>query len=98
MKNWYGNYKVAPLKEETTLVQVGTIWNHRLVIEHLYKDQISKQLADDGHFPGGPGWIGHYQSAVTEFIKSLDDDQVEEYQELAAAWNAAEPPQELKRK
>lgn len=97
---WYNNHKSVPLKDESTLVRVGTVWNYRLVVQHLYKDQIANHMAKTNLTPKDPGWIKNFQLSVNAVIKSLggDDKVAEKYGETAKSWNEVELPDELKRK
>ena len=100
IRNWYNNHKNVPLKDESTLVPVGTIWNYRLVIQHLFKDDIAKHMDKTGLKSTDKGWLKKFQWAVNKVIQSLgeEDDVQAEYGEIAKAWNESEPPDEVKRK
>ena len=100
IQNWYGNHKNVPLGEEGTLVRVGTVWNYRLVIQHVFKDEIAETMERTGLKSTDRGWIKKFQGAVNEVIDSIggDDAAQEKYGEMAKTWNEIEPPEELKRK
>jgi hypothetical protein len=100
IQTWYGNHKSVSLEDESTLVRVGTVWNYRLVVQHLHKDDISSQMAKTGLTPSDPGWIKQFQLSVNKVIESLggDDKVSEKYGEMAKLWNEVEPPEDLKRK
>lgn len=100
IQTWYGNHHAVPLEDETTLVRVGTVWNYRLVVQHLYKEDISKQMATTGLTPKDPDWIRQFQLAVNNVIKLLGGDEkaLELHGETAKTWNEVEPPEEIKRK
>ena len=100
IQTWYSNHKTVSLKDEPTLVRVGTLWNSRLVIQHLCKDQISEHMAKTELTPKDPGWIKQYQLAVNEVINSLGGDAKvsENFGETAKSWNQTGLPEELKRK
>ena len=98
--NWYTNHKTVPVGEGSTLISVGTHWNYRLVIQHLYKEDISARASKSGLIPRDPGWIKQYQLSVNEVIEKLggEDQMAEKYGEVAKTWNVAALPEELKRK
>ena len=100
IKNWYGNHKNVPLKDESTLVPVGTIWNYRLVIQHLFKDDISKHMEKTGLKSTDGSWLKKFHWAVNRVIESLgeEDSVMEKYGEIAKAWNEAASPDEIKRR
>jgi hypothetical protein len=70
------------------------------VVQHLYKEDISKQMAKTGLVPKDPEWIKQFQLAVNTVIKTLggDDKAAELYANTAKEWNEVEPPEEIKRK
>ena len=101
INNWYGNNKSVPTKDdEPTLVPVGTHWNYRLVIQHLYREEIANRMKDTGFTPKDPGWVGAFQLCVSALITSLGGDETvaEKYGEMAKVWNEAELPQEVQQK
>jgi hypothetical protein len=81
-------------------VRVGTLWNYRLVVQHLHKEEIATLMAKSGLTPSDPGWLQKFQWSVNEVIGSLggEDKVSEKYAEMAKSWNETEPPEELKRK
>ena len=97
---WYGNHKAVPLEDESTLVRVGTLWNYRLVVQHLHKEEVAEHMANSGLTPNDQGWLQKFQWSVNEVIKSLggEDKVSKKYGEVAKSWNEVEPPEELKRK
>lgn len=82
------------------LVPVGTIWNARRVVQHLFKDEISQELKEGGHKSGDTDWLQVYQEEVTNVWNSLGDEKkvLEKYGEMAKTWNDVGPPEEAKRK
>jgi hypothetical protein len=88
------------LDEESTLVPVGTLWNYRLVVQHLFRDDISKQMGESGLKPSDKDWLQKYQWVVNEVINLEGGEDVvsEKYGEIAKSWNEVEPPEELQRK
>jgi len=88
------------LRDEGTLVHVGTAWNYRLVIQHVFKDQIAERMEESGLKSTDKGWIQKFQWAVNEVIESIGGEDVaqQKYGEMARAWNEAEPPEDLKRR
>jgi ABC-type sulfate transport system substrate-binding protein len=100
IQTWYGNHRSVPLEEEVPLVRVGTVWNHRLVVQHLYKKEIAEIMAKTGLTPKDPEWIKQFQLAVNAVIKTLGGDAKvsEQYADTAKSWNEIEPPEEIKRK
>ena len=101
VNNWYGNHKTVPTEEdESALVLIGTHWNHRLVVQQLFRDDIASRMKNTSLTPKHPGWIKAFQLCVTEVIASLGGDEVvaEKYGEMAKAWNEVEPPQEVQKK
>ena len=89
-----------PLGDASTLIPVGTVWNYRLVVQHLHKDEISQIMDKTGLTTQDPGWIREFQMAVNSVIKALGGSEVvsERYGQVAKSWNEAEPPEELRRK
>jgi len=100
IQTWYGNRKNVPLRDESTLVPVGTVWNYRLVVQHVFKDTIAEKMKNTGLTHTDKGWIREYQMAVNSVIQSLGGEEkvVSEYGEMAKSWNEVEPPEELKRR
>ena len=100
IKNWYNNHKNVPLRDESTLVPVGIVWNYRLVIQQLFKDDITMHMDKTGLKSTDKGWLKKFQWAVNKVIESLGgEDEVQvEYGEIAKDWNASSPPDEVKRK
>jgi hypothetical protein len=70
------------------------------VIQHLYKDDILKHMAESGFAHGDPGWIKQFQLSANKVIKSLggDDKISEKCGAMAKLWNETEPPDDVKRK
>ena len=97
---WYGNHKTVQLEDEFTLVRVGTLWNYRLVIQHLFKDTIATQMEEHHLTPSDPNWLQQYQWTVNSVIKSLGsgDETIQKYTVVAKSWNEAGLPDELRRK
>jgi hypothetical protein len=89
-----------PPEDEAALVRVGTVWNYRLVVQHLHKDEIAKIMEKTGLIPKDPDWIKQFQLAVNNVIKSLggEEEVSEKYGEMAKSWNEIAPPEEIKRK
>lgn len=85
------------MEGESTMVPVGIIWNGRLVIQRLFKDQISQEM--DSSDPE-LHVVGQYQHAVTEVIRSLggEDEVMRKYAEIATEWNEVGPPEDIKRR
>lgn len=81
-------------------MRVGTVWNYRLVIQHVFKDELAEQMERTGLKSTDKDWIQRFQWAVNEVIKSIGGESVaqEKYGEMAKTWNETEPPEELKRK
>lgn len=100
IQTWYGNHKTVQLEDEFTLVRVGTLWNSRLVIQHLFKDDITKRMGRYQLTPSDPDWLQKYQWTVNAVIKSLgsDDEGIQKYTGIAKSWNEAKLPDELRRK
>jgi hypothetical protein len=88
------------VEDESTLVPVGTVWNYRLVIQHLFRDEIAKHMEETGLKANDKAWLQKFQWAVNEVIKAEggEDAALEKYGEMAKSWNEAEPPEELKKK
>ena len=100
IQTWYNNNKNVTLEGESTLVPVGTTWNFRLVVQHLFKDDIAQKMEDSGLKASDKGWLQGFQWAVNEVIESLGGEQVvsEKYGEMAKAWNEADLPEDLRRR
>ena len=79
-------------------VQVGAAWNARLVVQHIFKEDISKKMAITGLKSSDKGWLKKFQQAVTEQISSLSKEDMQKYEEVAKKWNAGDLPEELRRK
>lgn len=88
------------MQGESTLVPVGTVWNYRLVIQHLFRDEITKKMEKTGLKSSDKSWIQRFQWAVNEVIKSEggEDAVLKKYGEMAKSWNEAQAAEELKRK
>jgi hypothetical protein len=88
------------LEDEKTLVPVGTTWNYQLVVQHMFRDEISKQMEKTGLKSTDKGWIKEFQSAVNNVIQSEGGEAavMEKYGDMAKSWNEVEPPEEIKRK
>ena len=96
---WYGNNKTVQHGDKSIAVQVGTVWNHRLVVQHQFKDQVAEELAKYKLAPDAKDRMQKYQWSTNAVIKSLGGDAaVKEYAALAKTWNETEAPEELKRK
>ena len=89
-----------PLRDASTLVPVGTVWNYRRVVQHLHKEEISKLMESTSLTPRDPDWIKEFQLSVNAVIKSLGGDAkaAEKYGEMAKSWNEVELPEELRQK
>lgn len=100
ISTWYYNHKDVPLGDEPTLVPVGTVWNHRLVIQQLFKNELSKKMEGCNLAPTDPARLQQYQWKTNEVIAELGDaaEVKEKYQEIAKSWNEAGLPEELQRK
>jgi len=100
IQNWYNNHKNVPLEDESLLVPVGTVWNYRLVIHHVFRDQIAKEMKKSGLKSSDKAWIQRFQLAINEVITSEGGEEValEKYGEMAKTWNETEPPEDLKRR
>ena len=85
---------------QPTLVPVGTLWHYRLVIQHLFKDDIAKKMEKTGLKASDKGWLQQFQWAVNEVIESVGGEEAasEKYGEIAKSWNEADAPEDLKRK
>ena len=88
------------MEGEPTLVPVGTTWNFRLVIQHLFRDDIAQKMEKTGLKASDKGWLQEFQWAVNDVIKTLGGERVasEKYGELAKAWNDADLPEDLRRR
>jgi hypothetical protein len=97
---WYSNHKLVEHGDGSTLVRVGTIWNWRLVVQHLHKEEIAALMAKTGLTHTDKAWIKNHQLSTNTVIETLggNDKMSEKYGEVAKSWNTVEPPDELKRK
>lgn len=97
---WYGNHKSVPLQKESTLVHVGTLWNYRLVVQHLHKEHITRAMEASGLASGDSGWLQKYHKTVNEVITSLggEEEVSDKYGKIAREWNEGALPEELKQK
>ena len=83
------------------LVPIGTAWNARRVVQHLFRDEILQKLKEGGHAASdGSSWLREYHAEVNQVWESLGDegDVQEKYGEMAKTWNDVGPPEEAKRK
>jgi hypothetical protein len=98
--NRYSNHKFVEHGDESTLIRVGTVWNWRLVVQHLHKEDIAVLTAKTGLTHNDKAWLQNYQWSTNTVIDSLggSDKISEEYGVIAKSWNTLEPPDELKRK
>jgi len=82
------------------MVPVGTAWNARRVVQHLFKDDITKRLKEGGHTSSDSDWLHAYHEEVNKVWSSLDEEEggLEKYVEMAKTWNDVGPPEEVKRK
>jgi len=48
------------LGDEETLVRVGTAWNYRLVIQHVFKDEIAEEMEKTGLKSTDKEWIQRF--------------------------------------
>lgn len=96
---WYGNHKNI-LAEEPSLVQVGTSWNYRRVIQYEFKEAIAEKMKASGLKSSDKEWIRKFQQVVTEIINSMGGEVVakQRYGETALKWNGEDLPEELRRK
>lgn len=96
---WYGNHK-SIATEEPSLVQVGTSWNYRRVIQHEFKEDIAKKMEESGLKSTDKEWIQKFQQVVTDIIESMggEGEAKKRYGETAMKWNEADLPEELRRK
>ena len=88
------------MEGEPTIVPVGTVWNYRLVIQHLFKDEIAKKMEKTGLKSSDKSWLQQFQWAVNEVVVSEGGENValEKYRKIAKSWNEGQAPEELKRK
>jgi len=70
------------------------------VIQHVFRDQIAKEMKKSGLKSSDKAWIKRFQLAVNEVITSEGGEEValEKYGEVAKTWNEIEPPEDLKRR
>jgi hypothetical protein len=95
--NWYGNHKSVSRGNEAVMVPVGIVWNSRLVIQRLFQTEIAHEVEQlDASQP----WVGRYQSAVSNIIQSLGDEDavIKRYGDIAVEWNGVGPPEDVKRR
>ena len=88
------------MEEESTLVPVGTAWNYRLVIQHLFRDDIAKEMNQTGVKANDKDWLQKFQWAVNEVIQSEGGEEaaLEKYGPMAKSWNEADLPEDLRRR
>jgi len=100
IQTWYGNHKTVQLEDEFILVRVGKVWNYRLVIQHLCKDDITKRMGRHQLAPSDSDWLQKYQWTVNAVMKSLGSvaEVKQKYTGIAKSWNEAKLPDELRRK
>ena len=71
-----------------------------MILAETYRDQIhtdTKELA--GNAPAGSQeFLGQYQIALSKFIESLGDEEIEAAKETAKDWNSRGPPAEVQKR
>jgi len=91
--NFYTNNRTEP-NEDGPPVQIGKRWNTRLVVDHLFHDEIEKEVNELK--PKPEDWIGVWQSTVTTIKNRLEaEGKLPEYQAIADQWNKVGPPKEI---
>ena len=70
------------------------------MIQHVFRDQIAKEMKKSGLKSSDKAWIQRFQLAVNEVIASEGGEEavLEKYGEVAKTWNEIEPPEDLKRR
>lgn len=68
------------------------------MVQYLFKEKIAEQMGKTGLTPSDPDWIRQFQLSVNTVIKSLgaEKDVLKKYGAMAADWNKADLPDELK--
>ena len=77
------------IEDESTLVPIGTCWNHQ-----LYKEEIASHIKRTSLSPKDSEWVGAFQMCVTGVINLLGGDEkvAKKFGEMAKTWNEAELP------
>jgi hypothetical protein len=64
------------------------------------EDEILERVKEksEGAVPGDADYLKNYQSALSDVISSLEEEEREEFENLVEIWNEAGPDVELQRK
>lgn len=75
-------------------------WTLRSVVQKKMEAEILERVQEkcEGAVPGDTDYLKNYQSALTDVVNSLEEEEREELEELAESWNEAGPDVELQRK
>ena len=78
-------------------VQVGKRWNLHLVVDHLYHDEIETLVNEAGMMPPDKR-IAQWQSSLSDFIKTLSEEEMSHHKLTVERWNSEGPPKEIQMK
>jgi len=70
------------------------------VVAHFRGDDVRAEVEANcpDAKPGSHEYISHYQRALTKVVKSLSNDEKEEYEAVRWEWQDTMPPAEIQRK
>ena len=75
--------------ESSKPIKLKQKYSLRDVVSNIYRDRIEEEIPFK---PTDKGYIGCYQRALTNTIKSLSREELEEAQTTLAAWDGTGPP------
>lgn len=69
----------------------------RDVVKHEMKNEIDKVIKKDPRYGGEDHkkWLSLYQSAVTQVVNDLMQEEKEEFEDMAEEWSSQQPPREV---
>ena len=88
--------KFGRTQKAKELKKYGKAWTGRRVITETHKDEVKAILKSDWEAdPGTRRYLEYYQKAVTKVMERRSDEEIEEANVQASAWNTEVLPEKI---
>lgn len=98
--NYYANHKTVEADglESLGALALGQDRSVQCVVFIKKQEEIHQQISEMTDAKrGSPGYLKFYQTATTQVIQDMDDEEYEEMEKISDEWRSKGPPENVKR-